>query len=435
VTNDELGFLFEYYHSVVPVVLASPFFLLANYFLLPLVIFALCLVVLVLRGNGDVIFAFHSIYNGNYLTYFGVVQMTKCIPRFFQSKTVFLCIVDFAITFLLLVMFMYEVVWEFFVFLLSDWFLVSLLCKYASKTKPLGRSTHALVGCSVRCILLARSLLHRPSISFNQLSVLDFCGATIPVKFPILVRDIPVPKQVKESITDYLKKLYDRDGNVAPSAPILGNGSNALRNYDDLLPFCECESVAEVILTWHIATSLLEVEHPPPPSSSHNVATTLSKYCAYLVAFQPELLPDNQDSVERVFKAMKLELLQLLRVCSYCCSPCRSTPYRKIKASLNPPDQETPAATVVVKGATLGRMLADKVEQYSAEHVWKLLADLWVELIVSIAPSSADQESVRAHENVLAKGGEFITVLWAMAIHAGVSRPDNVAPIHHTSDP
>jgi hypothetical protein len=439
VTNDELGFLCEYYHSVVPVVLASPFFLLANYFLLPLVIFALCIVAVVLCSNGDVIYAFDSLYNDNHQTYFGVVLMAACVKEFFKSRTSFLCLVDFTITFLLFVMFIYEVVWEFFVFLLSDWFLVSLLCKYASKTKPLPPRSRALVGCSVRCILLARSLMHRPSISFNQFSVLDFCGVTMPVyiplKFPILVREIPVPKQVKESIADYLTRLYDRDGNVAPSAPILGNGSSALRNYDDLLPFCECESVAEVILTWHIATSLLEVEHPPP-SGSNNVATTVSKYCAYLVAFHPELLPDNQDSVERVFKDMKLELFQLLGVCSYYFSPCRSTRYRKIKASLKPPD-ETPLKElrVVVKGATLGRMLADKVEHYSAEDVWKLLAGLWVELIVYIAPSSADQESVRAHENVLAKGGEFITVLWAMATHAGMSRPDNVVPIHHTGDP
>ena len=166
--------------------------------------------------------------------------------------------------------------------------------------------------------------MHRPSISFNQFSVLQFCGVTIPahipLKFPILVRQIPVPKQVKHSISDYLTKLYDRDGNVAPNAPALGNGRSALKapRYHDLLPFCDCESVAEVILTWHITTSILEVELPPPSGNNNNqVATSLSMYCAYLVAFQPELLPENQDSVERVFKATKLELFQHLGLCGY----------------------------------------------------------------------------------------------------------------------
>ena len=142
VTNDELNFLCEYYHSVVPVVLASPFFLLANYILLPLVI-----------------------YSDNHLTYFGVTQMTRCLPKFFTSPTVFFLIVDFSITFLLFIMFIYEVLWEFFVFLLSDWFLVSLLCKYA--TDPLRHNSRAFVGWSMRCILFARSLMHRPGISFN----------------------------------------------------------------------------------------------------------------------------------------------------------------------------------------------------------------------------------------------------------------------------
>ena len=433
VTNDELNFLCEYYHSVVPVVLASPFFLLANYILLPLVICILCFVLIVLCSNGDVPFAFSTMYSDNHLTYFGVTQMTRCLPKFFRSPIVFFLIVDFSITFLLFIMFIYEVLWEFFVFLLSDWFMVSLLCKYATDpSRCNGRTGSAFFGWSMRCILFARSLMHRPSISFNQFSVLKFCGVTIPahipLKFPILVREIPVPNQVKRSISDYLTKLYDRDGNVAPNAPALGNGRSALQaaGYCDLLPFCDGESVAEVILTWHIATSLLEVELPPPPSgnSNYDVAASLSKYCAYLVAFQPELLPDNQDSVERVFKAMKLELFQILGLCGYYFSPCRSTRYRNIKSSGEP--QGTAAAeatTVVAKGATLGSILASKAEQHSAEAVWSVLADLWVELIVYIAPST-NGECVGAHENVLAKGGEFITVLWAMATHAGMRRPD-----------
>jgi hypothetical protein len=42
VMNDEVNFLSEYYHSVVPVVLASPFFLFLNYFLLNLAVAVLC---------------------------------------------------------------------------------------------------------------------------------------------------------------------------------------------------------------------------------------------------------------------------------------------------------------------------------------------------------------------------------------------------------
>ena len=46
---------------------------------------------------------------------------------------------------------------------------------------------------------------------------------------------------------------------------------------------------------------------------------------------------------------------------------------------------------------------------------------MWNELIIYVAPSS-DEERVRGHEDVLVQGGEFITVLWALTTHIGVSR-------------
>ncbi|KAJ1257707.1 hypothetical protein BS78_10G016900 [Paspalum vaginatum] len=51
VMNDEVKFLCEYYHSFIPVVFASPFFLVANYVLVPIVVVVLCLMSTVLCGN------------------------------------------------------------------------------------------------------------------------------------------------------------------------------------------------------------------------------------------------------------------------------------------------------------------------------------------------------------------------------------------------
>lgn len=47
---------------------------------------------------------------------------------------------------------------------------------------------------------------------------------------------------------------------------------------------------------WHIATSLFEMKNAAGTTSPEEttVATTLSKYCTYLVACAPELLPENQ---------------------------------------------------------------------------------------------------------------------------------------------
>ena len=52
--------------------------------------------------------------------------------------------------------------------------------------------------------------------------------------------------------------------------------------------------------------------------------------------------------------------------------------------------------------------------------VWELLAELWTELTVYLAPSAGELH-VKAHKEALALGGEFITVLWALCTHTATS--------------
>ena len=51
----------------------------------------------------------------------------------------------------------------------------------------------------------------------------------------------------------------------------------------------------------------------------------------------------------------------------------------------------------------------------------ELLAELWTELTVYLAPSAGELH-VKAHKEALALGGEFITVLWALTTHTGIAR-------------
>ncbi|KAF7069613.1 hypothetical protein CFC21_075222 [Triticum aestivum] len=425
-TKDELSFLSEYYHPIIPVVLASPFFLLANYLLLPLLVFVLCLVLIVLCTNGDVGYAVDSIKGDNYFTFFSITtMMTGCLPKIFTSRLVFFSFFDFSITSLLFLMVVYEEVWEFLVLVLSDWFMVSLLCKYA--VKPDGRLGRVFLW-AIRGIMGMRSIMHRPHISFNQLCVVRFCWLAIPFSFslPVTLPIIPlpsmhVPDQVKLSIMEYLSnKLHDLHGN--PTSLTLSRGRLALADDADLLPFCDSDSVAEVILTWHIATSLFEVRHSTT-SDDHAQAQSMSKYCAYLVAIHPELLPEYQESTELVFKDTMLELSGVLGFWRCYFLTCVNTRYSKIMGAAKKPSSSP--RDVVKRGAELAHKLVDKAENAQDsgdEAVWKLLANLWVELVVYVAPSN-DDGCIMGHEKLLVKGGEFITMLWALASHAGISRP------------
>ncbi|CAL5036400.1 unnamed protein product [Urochloa decumbens] len=452
VMNDEVNFLSEYYHSVIPVVFASPFFLIANYFLLPIVVTILCLMSIILCANGDVGYAFTSLGTDNYTLRSGVSDIVLCLlaKAAHSNAPAFFSLVDLAITVFLFIIFFYEEIWEFVVFLLSNWFMVSVLCNYRAKSYWPQSPTF---GGAFRRLLWLRSKMSHASLRIKQFSMLNLRWPNfLPLFSPLslAIRTEGVPNSLKQSIMDCLVE-HDRH----PNTP-LTKGMYALDKHNisqqPLRDACRSDSVAEVILTWHVATSILEVKRPPPSEkevvASRRVAIKLSKYCAYLVAFHPELLPDNKEKAENVFDAMKTVLKGMLGCGVYFLSSKRARVEKLLKTIGGENNQqeatprereievETPSHSaveqgktetagqsgqnkVVLNGAKLGKLLMDEV---GPEIVWKVLADVWTELILYAAPSN-DEERVKGHEEVLVQGGEFITVLWALTTHIGVTRP------------
>lgn len=440
VMNDETIFLSEYYHSVVPVALASPFFLLVNYLVLPFIVLVLCLVMVVLCGNGDVLFAFRSMESDNYSISLGVARMAGCLlRRVATSPSVFFSTIDFSITLLLILVLVYEQAWELVVFLFSNWFLVSLLHGYAAKLHWRGS---AVFSWAIRRILWVRGKMSHPDLTMKQLFALRSCRcrlslmlpATVSQSLPILPT-IAVPKEVKRSIAEYIAtSLYDPD-NIGGRGRALSNGKLAVAGHRELRRACENESVAEVILAWHVATCLFEERRPPCPkeeegtASARVVATTLSKYCAYLVAYHPELLPDSQEYTESVFEAMEIELRSTVGFWSYYLPDIVGARHEKVRSLAEKLGEalELVGMTVLQRGASLGRALEEE-DECGGEGMWKVLADLWVQLLVYVAPSG-DEERVMGHAKVLPEGGEFVTVLWALATHTGMRRaPVALAP-------
>jgi hypothetical protein len=69
--------------------------------------------------------------------------------------------------------------------------------------------------------------------------------------------------------------------------------------------------------------------------------------------------------------------------------------------------------TTFQKGVELGRQL----DNLDDTHLrWKVMAEFWAETILYVAPS----DNAEAHIEHLAKGGEFITHLWALLCNAGI---------------
>jgi hypothetical protein len=173
------------------------------------------------------------------------------------------------------------------------------------------------------------------------------------------------------------------------------------------------ESVVQTIMIWHIATSLCDskstLDRPDSTAEEkddHEVAVALSAYCAYLMSSAPELLPGHSYDTQLLFHGVQLKARELLRGCR-----SKDDMYDRL------PEPDSLCADGYEGILADGRKLSDEILQKMPEaQRWKILAELWVEMLLSVAPS----DNATAHVQKLATGGELITHLWALLTHAGI---------------
>ena len=70
--------------------------------------------------------------------------------------------------------------------------------------------------------------------------------------------------------------------------------------------------------------------------------------------------------------------------------------------------------------------LAEQLRELAGgeEMAWELLVGFWSELILYLAPS----DNLKGHLQAIDRGGELITLLWALLTHIGIiDRPGNAA--------
>ncbi|XP_066342442.1 uncharacterized protein [Miscanthus floridulus] len=231
---------------------------------------------------------------------------------------------------------------------------------------------------------------------------------------------------MKVSIINALRSSKSDGGHL-----ILSNGKASLyrsgeQGGERFLWACNSISVSNNILTWQIATSILEVRYPLQPqqqgSSSvtsegdRTVATYLSRYCAYLVFCCPELLPDDDAWSKSMYEAVKKDAEHALA--QPCCVVGRHYLSRSVSTlgyqqlvdllSANSKHQ------VLKDGVKLGKKLVETISNHEA--AWKLLASFWSEMILYITPS----DNLKGHAVAIAHGGELITLLWALLNHVGI---------------
>jgi hypothetical protein len=431
VISDELSFLHDYYYSSLPISYSKYWLPIVGIFISLLSISFCCV-------------SFIPIFMG-LMTKGHITDQNHCI--YFCTRERLVSDLDYAVygslyfdlvpVFLLLVLVMMSEVREIAAYICSNWTKVAVTCHLVNHAS----SQHSLlkkkwIALLVRCRC---KLMNHWDEKIGQCTVLEIRPrTTLPVLLRRLLRlpdhkkKVKLPAAVKVCIMEVVRSA--RNGE-------LSNGTSSLRRRgrvgESLIWACNNKSTSYTILTWHIATRIFEIRNPhrldreqagscPIPNTDYKmVATHLSRYCAYLVTWRPELLPDDDAWSRSLYEDVKKDAERVLAGRTEEDSLTPEANYQQVIIQVLSADAKH---DLLMEGASLGKQLVELMIEGGEDAVWKLLAEFWSEMIVYVTPS----DNLKGHSEAIASGGELITLLWVLLFHAGiVSRPgedDGVAP-------
>uniref|UniRef100_A0A0E0MCX2 DUF4220 domain-containing protein n=1 Tax=Oryza punctata TaxID=4537 RepID=A0A0E0MCX2_ORYPU len=378
------------------------------------------------------------------------------------------CNFDIIMTWVFMFFMMFKEIWEMVTYMVSNWTRLLLACKYVQKQAWF--FGHRLTKRKIRSFF--RSKIAEPwhgridQYDFLQQSTYKptlwkLAGAITLGKIggksdgKKAGEAIKIPQCVKPAILQAIGRISLTSRQLPREIPSLINSTIDFQWYEwtCLEPNTCC---SQVILVWHIATSLcgIKLEHeketnltkPGFLSSAwsdmkeklcscssqpyhvrkksglsdelkinYHIASSLSKYCAYLQAFRSELLPDSFLVPEVIFERTLKHAREQLDDCNLIW--CRYNKLMGIAQPVTPGsvDKKLKMNNIVQQGGNLAKELISIKDD---EARWKILAEFWADLLVHIAPSwnAAD------HKNNLESGGEFITLIWALLWHCGIEK-------------
>ncbi|WVZ59006.1 hypothetical protein U9M48_009216 [Paspalum notatum var. saurae] len=413
--------------------------------------------------------------------------------------------VDLIITWVFMGVIVLKELWKMVTYALSDWTKVTVLCLGIAKSsvwlrKCLGK--YLVWICTPRFKIVHRWHRKIDQYEFLKSYVYDPWKWNLLYYFSLgmvpkaddgvkLGKAIPLPEEVKAAIVKSISSLdLEEDRLKEDDIPsLMPDAIGSPFYWAFKLPTC-----AHTILVWHIATSMCEIElaqhyntsltdsevlralksatscfssHQPfiikvqrlerALRTNYSVANSISRYCAYLIASVPGLLPDSSFVPELVLKSTIAEASRILDGCDTLQSIYRRLMREGERKGDTADDQPTGKSVVhcfcsgndaaqgengeggnrsadhqnqsggngddmdaeqydriTTMGAWLGRSLIETIGNDDAR--WKFLANVWADLLVHMAPSW----NIDGHRKCLATGGEFITHVWAILSHCGV---------------
>jgi hypothetical protein len=380
--------------------------------------------------------------------------------------------VDVIITWVFLFCMMFKEIWEMVSYLLSDWTRLLLACTYvrwAGRCVRNGRVENFISSFLRSKIADSRwhgaldqhvflqSYNDSPTVG-NLFHIISTGALPKKEEGATLSDHISIPECVKPAILGALRSLdITRDHLLDVIPSLLAEPRERYR-----WACFEMPTSTHIILVWHIATSLCEIRfakdrgidlsnpgfllsalsyvtnccnYSAQPylvnvedildgdlKNRYTVANSLSRYCAYLVVSKPDLLPDRFLVPKMIFQETVQHARRILKD-----ADSLDKVYETLMATADMADQDnsdssTETRNVVQQGAKLAKQL---MEKESPESRWEILAGVWADLLVHIAPSW----NAAAHKKYFeSAGGEFITLIWALLLHCGIEK-SNLWPV------
>lgn len=308
-------------------------------------------------------------------------------------------------------------------FIFSDWHKVKMMCRYVRK-----ESWHRSLMETPLKFLCYFTLSKYWKGSIGQYFILDnahphpvksflSCVSLEALDSSLMTKSISLPLEVREAVLRQLKAV---EGKITDGRMWLFD-----QRIVDLDLDRDCllgHTYASYIMTWHIATSICSYGLTLPSKNNkarteaaeaelvknHAVATKLSGYCAYLLAFKPDLVPDS------TYTSLSMARGTLRNTRKY---------LAKFKSSKDKYDELIKLGKLKSKKYEVrflhegARIAVDLVEKIASdEELWRVLATFWANMMLWIGSS----DRAVAHATTMATGGEFITLIWALLTHAHV---------------
>ncbi|XP_052140833.1 uncharacterized protein LOC127760590 [Oryza glaberrima] len=361
----------------------------------------------------------------------GWIYRTKQVVIFDGSQAFY-----YIVTFVLLLSVVFIEIWEIVADVCSNWTKMALLAHYIRHDSPWRRFrfVHSALDAVLRRFRPARRWREK----IGQNSVLEprrfrKRNGLLAEKFygrAGLMESVGVSLRVIEAMHRSFRNIYDLQTNEpagdAANRPVGGNADRV--RYSSLRRFqFEFDTITDKILAWHVATRLFEIAHARTSPDNKIVACHLcSYYCGYLVAAVPELLPDCPAWTQKRYKKVATDVRTALG--SHGNTPERYR-YDKLLRKLSSGSRdEVLQRGVVIVGRLVKEFDKGEGDGVNADMAWQFLENFWSEMVLYVASS----ENVKGHVEAMGRGGEFVTLVWALLLHAGITtRPaaqSNIIP-------